>query len=79
MSVAVGARIDFSIDLNDVAKGDGYLFVRDGIGFAGWGIALETTASVATSVLGAIETVAQRDGDADQRPIAEFVTMPIVQ
>ena len=71
MSVAVGARIDFSIDLNDVAKGDGYLFVREGIGFAGWGIALETTASAATSVLGAIET------DVEAHPVA-FGAIPFI-
>jgi isochorismate synthase len=56
MSVAVGARIDFSIDLNDIAGGDGYLFVRDGVGFAGTGVAFETTAVDAHSALGRIET-----------------------
>ena len=32
------ARRD-DVDLNDVAAGDGYLFVRDGVGFAGRGVA----------------------------------------
>ena len=71
MSVAVGARIDFSIDLNDVAQGDGYLFVRDGVGFAGRGVALETTASTATKALGTIEA------DAEAHPIA-FGAIPFI-
>ena len=71
MSVAVGARIDFSVDLNDVARGDGYLFVRDGIGFAGRGIAIETTALLATEALGTIAV------DADAHPIA-FGAIPFI-
>lgn len=52
---AVTREIDESIhlDLNDVAGGDGYLFVRDGVGVAGRGIARrvapdEISASLAT-------------------------------
>ncbi|MGA1257830.1 MAG: isochorismate synthase [Ilumatobacteraceae bacterium] len=36
---------DGPCDLNDVAAGDGTLFVRDGVGFAGRGVALRGTAS----------------------------------
>ena len=32
-------RRDPALDLNDVARGDGFLFVRDGVGFAGRGVA----------------------------------------
>jgi menaquinone-specific isochorismate synthase len=32
-------RLDTPIDLNDVARGDGYLFVRDGVGVAARGVA----------------------------------------
>ena len=31
--------VDLPPDLNDVAGGDGYLFVRDGVGVAGRGVA----------------------------------------
>lgn len=64
MTIAVGARIDFAIDLNDVAGSDGILFVRDGVGFAGQGIAADTTASDALETLRAI----QHEGEA--HPVA---------
>ncbi len=34
-----GARFDPTVDLNDIAGGDGFLFVRDGVGMAGRGVA----------------------------------------
>jgi menaquinone-specific isochorismate synthase len=43
------------VDLNDVCRGDGVLFVRDGVGFAGRGIAARADASTIASVLSAIE------------------------
>lgn len=46
---------DAAIDLNDVAGGDGYLFVRDGVGFAGQGIAHSISADTATEFLRTIE------------------------
>jgi menaquinone-specific isochorismate synthase len=43
------------VDLNDIAGATGYLFVRDGIGFAGHGISARTTARDARNVLEAID------------------------
>lgn len=40
---AVTRVLDPAPDLNDVAGDDGFLFVRDGIGFAGRGVAVRTT------------------------------------
>ena len=36
---AVSRPLDRDVDLNDIARGDGYLFVRDGVGVAGRGVA----------------------------------------
>ncbi len=46
---------DAAVDLNDVAGGDGYLFVRDGVGFAGQGIAHRISADTAAEFLRTIE------------------------
>jgi menaquinone-specific isochorismate synthase len=43
-----------SVDLNDVARSDGYLFVRDGIGIAGRGVALRVDADTASTTLASI-------------------------
>lgn len=45
------------LDLNDVARGDGYLFVRDGVGFAGRGVAARVPLTEVPAVLAAIEHV----------------------
>jgi len=50
-------HFDHVIDLNDVARGDGFLFVRDGVGIAGRGIALRTTAESVTTDLQNIKQV----------------------
>jgi isochorismate synthase len=42
-------------DLNDVAAGDGYLFVRDGVGVAGRGVAARVSIDDAVSTLASIE------------------------
>ncbi|MGI9644449.1 MAG: hypothetical protein ACR2O6_03980, partial [Ilumatobacteraceae bacterium] len=42
-------------DLNDIAAGDGTLFVRDGVGFAGRGVAARVAIEDATAVLAGIE------------------------
>jgi menaquinone-specific isochorismate synthase len=42
-------------DLNDIARGDGYLFVRDGVGLAGRGAVARVDIDEAPSYLGAIE------------------------
>ena len=39
VTVPLDTVADGPVDLNDVARGDGYLFVRDGVGFAGRGVA----------------------------------------
>ena len=46
---------DAAVDLNDVAGGDGYLFVRDGVGFAGQGIAHSISADTAAEFLHTID------------------------
>lgn len=47
--------VDRPVDLNDVARGDGYLFVRDGVGFAGRGVAARVPADEAVEFLAAVE------------------------
>ena len=46
---------DGDLDLNDVARGDGYLFVRDGVGFAGRGVAARVALADVATALAAIE------------------------
>ena len=46
---------DAAVDLNDVAGGDGYLFVRDSVGFAGQGIAHSISADTAAEFLRTID------------------------
>ena len=46
---------DAAVDLNDVAGGDGYLFVRDGVGFAGQGIAHSVSVDTAADFLRTID------------------------
>jgi len=43
------------LDLNDVAGGDGYLFVRDGVGVAGRGVAARVSVAEAVAALAAID------------------------
>jgi isochorismate synthase len=52
---AVTVPLDTDLDLNDVARGDGYLFVRDGVGFAGRGVAARVPVDDAVAFLAAIE------------------------
>lgn len=61
------------VDLNDVAGSDGYLFVRDGVGFAGRGIAARVDARECQSVLATIEHSNSTGLDVD--PVA-FGIMP---
>ena len=59
------------IDLNDVAAGDGYLFVRDGVGIAGRGVAARVPLAEVADVLAAIEHTIESPGElGDVRPIA---------
>ena len=46
-----------ALDLNDIARGDGYLFVRDGVGLAGRGVAARVPFDEAPAVLAAIDHV----------------------
>ena len=52
---AVTVPLDTDLDLNDVARGDGYLFVRDGVGFAGRGVAARVPIDGAVAFLAAID------------------------
>lgn len=47
--------LDGELDLNDFARGDGFLFVRDGVGCAGQGIARRVKSGDATQFLTSIE------------------------
>ncbi len=47
-------HLDTHIDLNDVARGDGYLFVRDGVGIAARGVAARVAIADVADVLAAI-------------------------
>ena len=53
--VATTRPLDGDVDLNGFARGDGYLFVRDGVGLAGRGVALRCGADDAAATLSAIE------------------------
>ena len=52
---AVSTWYDGDVDLNDFAGGDGYLFVRDGVGVAGRGVAARIDADRAVDLLAAID------------------------
>ena len=52
---AVTVPLERDIDLNDIARGDGYLFVRDGVGFAGRGVAARVPVDDAVGYLAAID------------------------
>lgn len=52
---AVTVPLEHELDLNDVARGDGYLFVRDGVGFAGRGIAARVPVDDAVAFLAGID------------------------
>ena len=52
---AVTRRLERDVDLNGVARGDGYLFVREGVGLAGRGVATRGSVAEVLGVLAAIE------------------------
>ncbi len=64
---AVTRPLDTTLDLNDVAGADGYLFVREGVGLAARGVAARVTLDEAPAVLAAIE---HHDEVGDVHPIA---------
>jgi len=53
---------DGELDLNDVARGDGFLFVRDGVGFAGRGVAARVPVADVAATLAAIEHIDEVGG-----------------
>jgi isochorismate synthase len=52
---AVTELLEGDLDLNDVARGDGVLFVRDGVGFAGRGVAARVELDQAAALLAEID------------------------
>ncbi len=50
------------LDLNDVARGDGYLFVRDGVGFAARGVAARVPLADVVAMLSALEHIDEVGG-----------------
>src|SRR6266508_3172326 len=52
------------LDLNDIARGDGFLFVRDGVGFAGRGVAARVPFDDAPAALADIERIDETGLDA---------------
>ena len=54
-----------TLDLNDIARGDGVLFVREGVGFAGRGVAARLAIDDVPAVLAAIEHVDESGLSAD--------------
>lgn len=52
---AVTRWCDAEVDLDDFAGGDGYLFVRDGVGLAGHGVAIRVEADDAVEFLAAMD------------------------
>ncbi|MEN9802264.1 MAG: hypothetical protein RLZ37_1389 [Actinomycetota bacterium] len=65
---AVTRLLDKQVDLNDVAGSDGFLFVRNGVGFAGRGVSTRVDADDCESVLAAIDH--RNDTDLRVAPIA---------
>lgn len=60
MRAVVRPADDLQLDLSDIARGDGVLFVRDGVGLAGRGVAARVTADEAVDRLRRIEVVDER-------------------
>ena len=52
---AVTRPLDREVDLNGFARGDGFLFVRDGVGLAGRGVAARVPVAEVAGALAAIE------------------------
>ena len=66
---------DASVDLNDIAGSDGFLFVRNGIGYAGRGVAQRVAMSQVEQVLRDIDH--QNTTGIDVSPMA-FGVIPSV-
>ena len=59
---AVSRPLDRDVDLNDIARGDGYLFVRDGVGVAGRGVAARVAIDDVPAFLAGIDHDDQAGG-----------------
>ena len=64
---AVTRPLDTAVDLNDIAGADGYLFVREGVGFAARGVAARVPLGDVPAVLAAID---HRDEVGGVHPVA---------
>jgi isochorismate synthase len=64
---AVSTLLEGPVDLNDIARGDGYLFVRDGVGFAARGAAARADSTTVRALLASID---HDDRVGKTRPIA---------
>jgi menaquinone-specific isochorismate synthase len=64
---AVSRPLERDVDLNDIARGDGYLFVRDGVGVAGRGAAARVPIDEVPAFLAAID---HEDRAGGARPLA---------
>jgi isochorismate synthase len=64
---AITRPLEGALDLNDVAAGDGYLFVRDAVGVAGRGVAARVPYEEVPEVLASIE---HDDGGSIGGPVA---------
>lgn len=53
--VAITAPLEANVDLNDIARGDGALFVRDGVGFAARGLSVVTDDNGIRAVLASVD------------------------
>ncbi len=65
---AVTRPVDLAPDLTDVARGDGVLFVRDGVGVAGRGVAARVAPDDAATFLDGIEHVVEGADATDAGP-----------
>lgn len=65
---AITRPLEDTVDLNDVAGGDGYLFVREGVGVAAQGIAGHLPSESAEAFLGSIAH--ENHSDIDVAPVA---------
>lgn len=68
--------LDGDVDLNDVARGDGYLFVRNGIGIAGRGVTHRVPIDEAMATIAAIEHDDRSDGRAGPVAIGSLPFRP---
>ena len=59
---AVTRVLEHDLDLNGVARGDGHLFVRDGVGLAGRGVAARVSGREIGTLLASIERVDEVGG-----------------